>query len=227
MRSPGGFRSADPEWRAALLGMAAAPTLVLFALVVGIVEGELLPGACQGLGCVFSGLVIVMAAVSVGVWFVVWLGIRSLRRRWPQVGWRLWAVRLLAVVSWAPWSGWASSPSSEAIKRSGCVDSSAHAPGPHAPPKQAAGWRFVRMRGGLVDTERPLLRWEQAIQGMRCDAPLPAERSSWQAPWSWPRAKQLMRATTGDRTPPSTVRRTPRPRSTVGGRGRGRGGRGT
>lgn len=89
------------------MGVAAAPVLVLFAVVVGVVEGGLLPGACQGLACLFTGVVLGAAGVIVAVWFVVWLGIRAARRRWPHVRWRLWAVRILAAVSWAPvvWLG--------------------------------------------------------------------------------------------------------------------------
>lgn len=106
-RSTDGLGSLDPERRAALVGVAAAPALVLFALVVGIVQGGLLPGACQGLGCLFSGLVLGATGVIVGVWLVAWLGVRAARRRWPHVGWRLWALRILAGASWAPvvWLG--------------------------------------------------------------------------------------------------------------------------
>lgn len=101
-QSPNEPSSADPERRAAIVGVAAAPALVLFAGVVGMVEGGLLPGACQGLACLFTGIVLGAAGVIIVVWFVVWLGIRVTRRRWPHARWRLWAVRILAAVSWAP-----------------------------------------------------------------------------------------------------------------------------
>lgn len=75
------FRSADPGWRAALVGVAAAPGLVPFALAIGIVEGVLLPGACQGLACLFGLVVLRASAVIVGIlaaisWVpVAWLGV--------------------------------------------------------------------------------------------------------------------------------------------------------
>lgn len=96
------FRTLDPEWRAAVAGASAAPLLVLAGLVIGLVEGGLLPLACQGLGCVFTAVVLLYAGIVAGVWLIVWVVVRLARRRWPEVTWRLWLLRVLAVASYAP-----------------------------------------------------------------------------------------------------------------------------
>lgn len=92
----------DHELRAVLAGAAAAPILVLLGSGVGLAEGGLLPGACQGLACLFSALVLLAAGVVAGTWLVVWAVVHLARRRWPRSRWRLWLLRSLALLSWAP-----------------------------------------------------------------------------------------------------------------------------
>ena len=92
----------DAERRASIAGVAAAPTLLLLALLVGLVEGGLLPTACQGLACLYSALVSMAVAGILVVWLLVWFVLRLTRRRWPRSNTRLWLLRLLAVLSWGP-----------------------------------------------------------------------------------------------------------------------------
>ena len=92
----------DPERRAALWGAAAAPALVLLGLGVGVVEGGLLPGACQGLACLFNAIVLFAAGAVAAAWLLIWFVVRLLRRRWPASTCRVWFLRFLALVSWGP-----------------------------------------------------------------------------------------------------------------------------
>ena len=94
--------AADQERRAAVVGVSAAPTLALLTLLVGAVEGGLLPGACEGLGCLFGAIYLGATGVVLVVWLVTWPAVRAARRRWPEVGWRVWLLRVLAAASWAP-----------------------------------------------------------------------------------------------------------------------------
>jgi len=96
------MHSGDPERRAMLAGALAAPVLLALGLVIGLVEGGLLPGTCQGLACLFSGLVFGATATIAVVWLVLWVAVRLARRRWPRSTWRLWALRIVAVASWGP-----------------------------------------------------------------------------------------------------------------------------
>lgn len=48
----------DPEWRALSWGVGGAVALVLGGLIVGLVQGNLLPGDCQGLACLFTTVVL-------------------------------------------------------------------------------------------------------------------------------------------------------------------------
>lgn len=79
--------------------------LVMAGLIVGIVEGSLLPGDCEGLACLFTTVVLMYAGIVVGVWLLVGVAVAAARRRWPTSTWRLWALRVLAVLSWAPLVG--------------------------------------------------------------------------------------------------------------------------
>lgn len=97
-----GHQPRDPEQSALLVGFVAAPLLLILGFVIGLLEGGLLPGACQGLACLFNGLVIGAAAVITVTWLVLWAVVRLARRRWPRSTWRLWALRVLAVASWGP-----------------------------------------------------------------------------------------------------------------------------
>jgi hypothetical protein len=94
--------SPDAERRAMLAGSIAAPVLLALGTVIGLVEGGLLPGACQGLACLFSGLVLGATLTIAVVWLLLWAAVRVARRRWPRSTWRLWALRTVAVVSWGP-----------------------------------------------------------------------------------------------------------------------------
>jgi|SRR6056297_157341 len=102
MQSQREQRPLDPEWRSIIAGAVAAPVLLLIGLVIGLVEGGLLPGTCQGLACLFSALVVGAASVIAVTWLVLWVAVRAARRRWPHSTWRLWALRVVAVVSWGP-----------------------------------------------------------------------------------------------------------------------------
>jgi len=92
----------DPEWQAAIAGVVAAPVLIVLGVMIGLVEGGLLPGACQGLACVFSALVFGAVAVITVTWLVLWGTVHLARRRWPGSTWRLWALRAVALLSWGP-----------------------------------------------------------------------------------------------------------------------------
>jgi hypothetical protein len=95
----------DPEWKALAWGVGGAVALVLAGLAVGLIEGNLLPGDCEGLACVFTTVVLMYAGIVVGVWLIVGLAVGAARRRWSTSTWRLWALRVLAVLSWAPLLG--------------------------------------------------------------------------------------------------------------------------
>lgn len=92
----------DAEWRALLAGVLAAPVLLVLGVVVGLVEGGLLPWACEGLACLFNSLVLGATAIIAVTWLVLWVVVRLARRRWPRSTLRLWILRLVAVVSWVP-----------------------------------------------------------------------------------------------------------------------------
>lgn len=95
----------DPEWRAAAWGIAGAVALLLGGLVVGLVQGNLLPGDCQGLACLFSGLILGYAGVVLVIWVLAGVAIALARKRWPTSTWRLWLIRGLAALSWVPFAG--------------------------------------------------------------------------------------------------------------------------
>jgi hypothetical protein len=94
--------SPDTERRTMLVGSAAAPVLFVLGVLIGLVEGGLLPGDCQGLGCLFGGLVFSATLAIAVVWLLLWTAVRFARRRWPRSTWRLWALRAVALVSWGP-----------------------------------------------------------------------------------------------------------------------------
>lgn len=102
MQSQREQRPLDPERRSIVAGAVAAPAVLLIGLVIGLIEGGLLPGACQGLACLFSTLVFGAASVIAVTWLVAWFVVRLAQRRWPTSTWRLWVLRVVAVVSWAP-----------------------------------------------------------------------------------------------------------------------------
>ncbi len=95
----------DPEWRTLSWGVAGAFALVLGGLIAGLVEGGLLPGECEGLACLFTTVVLGYAGIVVAVWIIVGLAVALARKRWPRSTWRLWALRALALLSWAPFLG--------------------------------------------------------------------------------------------------------------------------
>lgn len=95
----------DPEWRASTWGVGGAIALLLGGLIVGLVEGNLLPGECEGLACLFTGIVLGYAGVVLAVWIVVGVSLAIARQRWPTSAWRLWVLRVLAALSWAPFVG--------------------------------------------------------------------------------------------------------------------------
>lgn len=94
--------SADPEWQALAAGLGGAIAVLLVGTVIGLVEGNLLPGDCQGLACLFTGIVLGYSGLVAAVWVVVGVAVALARRRWPTSTWRLWTLRILAVLSWAP-----------------------------------------------------------------------------------------------------------------------------
>jgi hypothetical protein len=94
--------TADPEWRALAAGVSGAVALVLGGLVVGLIEGNLLPGSCRGLVCLYTGIVLGYTGLVLAVWILVGAGVALAKRRWPMPTWRIWALRALAVASWIP-----------------------------------------------------------------------------------------------------------------------------
>jgi len=95
----------DPEWKALAWGVGGAVALLAGGLLVGLIEGNLLPGDCQGLACLFTSVVLAYAGVIVGIWVVAGIAVGLARRKWPTSTWRLWTLRVLAVLSWAPFIG--------------------------------------------------------------------------------------------------------------------------
>ena len=72
----------DPEWRALAWGVGGALALLEGGLLVGLIQGNLLPGDCQGLACLFTGLVVAYAGAVVGVWLVAGIAVSLARKRW-------------------------------------------------------------------------------------------------------------------------------------------------
>lgn len=91
--------SLPPDWQAVVVGAASAPALLVLGLVIGVVEG-LIPG-CEGLACLYGGLVLGYSGALLLVWGVIALVVAATRRRWPRSSARTWVVRLLALLSWA------------------------------------------------------------------------------------------------------------------------------
>lgn len=100
MTPPGTTLSA--ERRALRVGVAAAPALALLGVGIGLVEGGLLPGACEGLACLFGTLVLATTAVVAVVWLLVWGMVRLHRRHHASSSRRLALLRVLAGLSWGP-----------------------------------------------------------------------------------------------------------------------------
>lgn len=100
------YRDLDPERRAFVAGVASVPTLLVLAVVVGLITGQL-PGMCQGLACLYNQLVLMGLIVISVLWLIIWAVVRLTRTRWPRSNVRLWLLRLMVVVSWAPllWLG--------------------------------------------------------------------------------------------------------------------------
>ena len=95
----------DPEWQALAWGVGGAVAFLLGGLIVGIVQGGLLPGECEGLACVFTTVILMYTGIVLGVWLVAGVAVALARRRWPESTWRLWVLRGLAVLSWLPLAG--------------------------------------------------------------------------------------------------------------------------
>lgn len=95
----------DPEWRALAWGVGGAFAFLLGGLVVGLVQGGLLPGECQGLACLFTTVIIMYTGIVLAVWLVAGTAVVLARRRWPVSTWRLWTLRVLALLSWLPLAG--------------------------------------------------------------------------------------------------------------------------
>lgn len=95
----------DPEWRAVGWGLGGAAALVLGGLVLGLVQGGLLPWDCEGLACLFTTVILMYAGIVLGIWLVAGLALALARRRWPISTWRLWTLRVLASLSWMPFVG--------------------------------------------------------------------------------------------------------------------------
>ena len=96
------FRTLHPDWRAALVGAAAAPTLTLVGLVVGVIEGGLLPGVCQGLACLYTAMVLLYSAGILVAWSVIAIVTAATRRRWEGSTVRTRILQLLAGISYVP-----------------------------------------------------------------------------------------------------------------------------
>lgn len=94
------LRRLPQDWRWVLVGAAAAPGLVLVGFVIGSLEGGLLPWACQGLACLFAGLVLGYAGLLAVVWGLLALVVRWTRRRQSASRLRTWVLRVLGVLSW-------------------------------------------------------------------------------------------------------------------------------
>lgn len=95
----------DPEWRALSWGVGGAIALLLGGLAVGLAQGSLLPGDCVGLACLFTTIVVMYTGIVLAVWVVAGTSVALAKRRWPTSTWRLWVLRALAVLSWAPLAG--------------------------------------------------------------------------------------------------------------------------
>ena len=74
-------------------------------VVLGFVQGGLLPWECQGLACLFTQVILMYTGIVVAVWLVAGIALALARRRWPRSQWRLGGLRLLALSSWVPLAG--------------------------------------------------------------------------------------------------------------------------
>ncbi len=93
----------DGDWRAAVAGALAAPVLVVVGLIVGAIEGGLLPwDDCQGLACVYLAVVLMYSGGILAIWAVVSGIVVLARRRWPESRVRRRILQLLAGLSYGP-----------------------------------------------------------------------------------------------------------------------------
>lgn len=96
------LRDLDDDWRAVAAGAAAAPTLALVGLLVGSLAGGLLPGDCRGLACVYLHVLLLYSGALLGLWALIWTVTALARQRWPRSRVRVWVLRILAALSYAP-----------------------------------------------------------------------------------------------------------------------------
>lgn len=80
----------DPEWRAVGWGLGGALAFLGGGVVLGFVQGGLLPWECQGLACLFTQVILMYTGIVVAVWLVAGIALALARRRWPRSQWRLW-----------------------------------------------------------------------------------------------------------------------------------------
>lgn len=103
MRSPiQWFADLDGDWRAVVVGLLGAPTLFGTGLVIGAVEGGLLPGACEGLTCLYFGVLVGYSLLLLAGWGVL-AGITALARRFASRSrLRLRVLQVVAAASYLP-----------------------------------------------------------------------------------------------------------------------------
>lgn len=95
----------DPEWQALTWGVGGALAFLVGGLIVGVAQGGLLPGECEGLACLFTTVILMYAGIVLVVWLFAGVAVALARRRWPESTWRLWTLRVLAALSWLPFVG--------------------------------------------------------------------------------------------------------------------------
>ena len=83
-------------------GVAAVPATLLVGAGIGFIQGGLLPGACQGLACLYPAIVALGAAAVAALWLVLGTVRAMTRRRRPNSTVRLRTLQVAAVVSWGP-----------------------------------------------------------------------------------------------------------------------------
>ncbi|MDX1657190.1 MAG: hypothetical protein R3343_00070 [Nitriliruptorales bacterium] len=99
------FAALDPDWRATVVGALAAPALFLTGIVLGQLEGNLLPWNCEGMSCLFFAVLVVYSGGLLLIWGVIAAITALTRARWPRSRFRTRLLQGLAIVSYAP-SAW-------------------------------------------------------------------------------------------------------------------------
>ena len=102
MRTPAWFRELDPDWQACWIGALGAPSLFVIGIVVGEIEGGLLPWDCEGMACLFFAVLVLYSGALLAIWLLLTAITALTRRWWPESEVRTRSLRILAGLSYVP-----------------------------------------------------------------------------------------------------------------------------